>query len=393
MAQSKRDIISKFLAIFQTLWFIIQCIARGIEGLALTELEVYTLAFALVNIVSYCLWLKKPQSVRYPMKIRYRTKNDPLAREEVEQSLLSRVIEITGHWFILNWELLDPMDRRLRFIVYPFTTTVVTAVLVVKAGFYPILGALRRIRPSLHNCVRDGWKNLVLWFKSERKAHTSSTKIRCKPIRAICFPFFLITRHYMNAIYSVGTVCLIIGIVGLIIVVIFILIPLCVGYIPLIALLFIIALLGYQGALIVRSKAHYRTGRNTYALWLYAAFFAVFTLFGAIHCSLWNSVFPTHKEQVLWRVSAGIMTCLPLLILMGFLVMILRKIGRKKGEPIRPEQKHSKLERVRDIVPGVLFIYYTIPRMIILVLTFMQLRALPPSAYETVNWTELIPHI
>jgi len=39
--RSKSDILSKLIAITQTTWFILQCIARGQQKLTLTELEVW----------------------------------------------------------------------------------------------------------------------------------------------------------------------------------------------------------------------------------------------------------------------------------------------------------------------------------------------------------------
>jgi len=61
--KSKGDYLSKGIAIIQTTWFIIQCIVRGAYGLAVTELEVATLAFAsLTGIICY-LWWDKPLDV------------------------------------------------------------------------------------------------------------------------------------------------------------------------------------------------------------------------------------------------------------------------------------------------------------------------------------------
>src|SRR5438270_12635472 len=37
--KSKGDLLSKLIAILQTTWFILQCVVRGQQGLALTELE------------------------------------------------------------------------------------------------------------------------------------------------------------------------------------------------------------------------------------------------------------------------------------------------------------------------------------------------------------------
>ncbi|KAF8969323.1 hypothetical protein BDZ97DRAFT_1653715 [Flammula alnicola] len=61
--RSNGDFISKGIVVLQTTWFIIQCIARWSEKLPLTELEVVTLAFAIVNAITYGLWWHKPQNV------------------------------------------------------------------------------------------------------------------------------------------------------------------------------------------------------------------------------------------------------------------------------------------------------------------------------------------
>ncbi|KAF9465871.1 hypothetical protein BDZ94DRAFT_1281207 [Collybia nuda] len=50
--RSKGDAFSKGVVVFQTSWFLIQCIGRGAVGLAITELELVTLAFAALNAVT-----------------------------------------------------------------------------------------------------------------------------------------------------------------------------------------------------------------------------------------------------------------------------------------------------------------------------------------------------
>ncbi|KAI9430731.1 hypothetical protein F5148DRAFT_990528, partial [Russula earlei] len=62
--KSKGDFISKSLVILQTSWFVIQCIARGIKGLPITELELVTVAFVALNFVMYLLWWDKPLNVQ-----------------------------------------------------------------------------------------------------------------------------------------------------------------------------------------------------------------------------------------------------------------------------------------------------------------------------------------
>ena len=68
--RSKRDPLAKILALLQTAWFIVQCIARGAQRLALTELELTTLALAVLNFVMYFLWWDKPFDVRCPVYLK-----------------------------------------------------------------------------------------------------------------------------------------------------------------------------------------------------------------------------------------------------------------------------------------------------------------------------------
>ena len=62
--RSKGDYLSKTIVLFQTTWFVGQCIARGAYGLTVTELEVVTLAFASLTGVIYYLWWDKPLDIR-----------------------------------------------------------------------------------------------------------------------------------------------------------------------------------------------------------------------------------------------------------------------------------------------------------------------------------------
>jgi hypothetical protein len=67
--KSKGDFISKGLVLLQTGWFIAQCIARGSQGLPITELELVTVAFAVLNLVMYVLWWDKPLNVQRAVRV------------------------------------------------------------------------------------------------------------------------------------------------------------------------------------------------------------------------------------------------------------------------------------------------------------------------------------
>jgi hypothetical protein len=63
----KSDILAKCFLLMQTGWFILQWIARGVEHLHVTELEIITLAFAILNFATYAFWWNKPYNVQSPI--------------------------------------------------------------------------------------------------------------------------------------------------------------------------------------------------------------------------------------------------------------------------------------------------------------------------------------
>ncbi|KAJ6530666.1 hypothetical protein B0H19DRAFT_478112 [Mycena capillaripes] len=65
--KSKGDALSKGVALAQGIWFTTQCLARLHQRIAITELEVATLGFAVVNIFIWLLWWSKPLDVPLPI--------------------------------------------------------------------------------------------------------------------------------------------------------------------------------------------------------------------------------------------------------------------------------------------------------------------------------------
>ncbi|KAK7022803.1 hypothetical protein VNI00_016930 [Paramarasmius palmivorus] len=74
--KSHADVITKSIAVTQTIWFIVQVIARAIEGLAITELEIITVGFAILNFGTYFLWWNKPLRVMYPVRAYWRQREN-----------------------------------------------------------------------------------------------------------------------------------------------------------------------------------------------------------------------------------------------------------------------------------------------------------------------------
>ncbi|KAJ6449587.1 hypothetical protein C8R45DRAFT_1084219 [Mycena sanguinolenta] len=84
MDKSKGDALSKSVALLQGLWFTVQCLARAHQRLAITQFEVATLAFAIVNIFIWLLWWDKPLNVERPIVVGPPTAPDTQARAAVQ---------------------------------------------------------------------------------------------------------------------------------------------------------------------------------------------------------------------------------------------------------------------------------------------------------------------
>jgi hypothetical protein len=110
------------------------------------------------------------------------------------------------------------------------------------------------------------------------------------------------------------------------------------------------------------------------------------TMFGAIHCVVWSFQFPSHTEQLLWRIASLSITCSPTVVFFVALGGYLLK-GPDAGN----------LKNVHNWLFGpiilALLILYILSRVALLVIALMSLQSLPPGAYETVHWTIFIPHV
>ncbi|THV00500.1 hypothetical protein K435DRAFT_657114 [Dendrothele bispora CBS 962.96] len=133
----------------------------------------------------------------------------------------------------------------------------------------------------------------------------------------------------------------------------------------------------------------YQTGLKSDPPSLYPTVISLFLVFGGIHCAPWNSTFPTHMEQILWRVSAVTVTAFPLVWFSSFVFLLFlntNNTGRTAAIDL--------IEAADAIIATFLLpLAYIWARITLIVIAFTELRALPPSAYQTVDWARFIPHI
>ncbi|KAF8953236.1 hypothetical protein BDZ97DRAFT_1929852 [Flammula alnicola] len=270
--RSKGDFISKGIVVLQTTWFVIQCIARWSEKLPLTELEVVTLAFAVLNAITYGLWWNKPQNVG------------------VAVCLEEKKVGTDGD---------GDAD---------------TVGLETEATIPPKVGWLRRkLKEDFEDEDIGGGESLTSWLS-----------------------FLLVVVPWR--------------IVG-------------------------------NGAL--RVPMFYAQEFNDVRVVEISALLVIAILFGSMHLIAWPFTFPSRTEQLLWRISALVITAEPAWLALAF--------------PLeRFVESDHRFMWVRWLVYIPLLLglpLYVIARIFLLTEAFLSLRVQPPAAYQSIEWTSVIPHL
>ena len=111
-------------------------------------------------------------------------------------------------------------------------------------------------------------------------------------------------------------------------------------------------------------------------------------LFGAVHCLAWHFVFPTRAEQLIWRAAS--------LAVAGACIALF--LGVTLNDLI--ERMSSVSGPIGFLFDGFIYFFfggsallYPTARICLLILALTSLRSLPPSAFDTVRWVNLVPHI
>ncbi|KAH9959090.1 hypothetical protein BC827DRAFT_527183 [Russula dissimulans] len=275
--KSKGDFISKAVVILQTSWFVMQCIARGVQGLPITELELATIAFAGLNFVIYVLWWDKPLNVECGVRV-YRKRITDSPVDDGHVSLTA------GFWVALG----DALSK------FPAA--------IVRGPF-----------KDLDMLDLDEWPWLARVF-----------------VWPVIKPFFAI-------------------------------------------------ILGSD-----RDKVDEKRVSTFYPCdWgdiTYGPFLVIITAsaFGGIHCIGWSFTFPSSIERTLWRAASVSITSVPFPLALPTLLA---------------DHVPDRLANMTLFLCGLQLFLYVLSRFVLLVLPFLCLRSLPPTAYHVVHWTSFIPHV
>ncbi|KDQ49512.1 hypothetical protein JAAARDRAFT_165583 [Jaapia argillacea MUCL 33604] len=337
--RSKRDPLSKALIMVQTTWFILQCVARSLQQLPITELESATLAFTILNFATYALWWSKPVDVRCPYPVRKNRKPEIAPRDESKEESTEKpkggsegshegsdreeegndglkgegssskgYKEVNLNEF--DAEKGEDDDER-------------------GGGFSAAVG---RIHSKARNWLAELW---------------SFVKMGSPVERILVIPFLPFVAVPMELLISISDM----------------------------------DVSDPDDRKEQKRVPTFYAGETTDSeltqLILISSFIA--TAFGAIHCLAWHVQVQSPTQLLLWRVSSVTITSMPILTVFAY--------KSKSADMLYP---------LEDVVEMLLLLspsMYIAARITLFVLTFTSLRSIPPGAYETVVWTTFVPHL
>jgi len=282
--KSKGDFISKAVVILQTSWFVMQCIARGVRGLPITELELATIAFASLNLVIYLLWWDKPLNVECGVRVyKKRITDSPVDDGHVEPTV--------GFWVALE----DELSKLPAAIVDG---------------------------PSLQESNWDKWPWLI--------------RVLIWPVLT---PFSIILGGGNDTV---------------------------------------------DEKRVATFYPRLWSGEDEIEILALFLVAAIASAFGGIHCIGWSFTFPSSTERMLWRVTSFSITSAPILVTIAWRLFTLLS-DRHWSVGI--------IDMFLLFLGGLQLFLYVLSRLVLLVLCFLCLRSLPPTAYYAVHWTSFIPHV
>jgi len=397
--RSKGDILSKLIAILQTTWFILQCIARGQQKLTLTELELVTLALASLNAITYVFWWHKPLGVQVPIRIYFEIEavenvdvEDAHAEPGITVSYIhSKFGNMVGEVPALIRDLFREANNFSSYIMLFFVLLPIYLVLLVLC-FPPLPFALGIV--LLLNILKT--KPVTQQEVDDSKLIAAQIVLALRKLRYKFTSFIArISEKWIRDFFVSGTDS------GFFVGWLFVIPPLFVFLLvttilllPFFALLFTIsfiftAVFGIittstvtPNSLHVPSFYAPTTTSDKYSRMVVFALFGV--IFGGLHCIGWNFCYPTAFEQRLWRASSLAITAIPLIV--APIDYLLENYKLDKG--------FFKVVRlILDLIMTILLFIYVPARLTLIGQAFALLRKQPQDAFLAVDWNQYIPHL
>lgn len=343
--RSKSDSLTKILVVGQTTWFILQVLARRIQGLVTTELEIATLAFAALNAAMYFFWWNKPFDVQISLLVTV------LPMEESDGDS-----EMGTHPILVIFSVKFMVALYLSYRCKEAPLTCVTDDEIEKCRYPSPMTAI--IMLSTSGVTDDESTQQDLVHSQIRRLGMALLKIYTWPLSVVAFlarRLHAMTENYeeSNGFDNVtGTTAI-------------------------------------GPDQVPRFYASITIPRDERKISAFIALTGV--VFGAVHCAAWFFTFPSVVERQMWRVGSLVTVGIPLI----FLAMMMPTDGILKPHNTHFTKGTKGFIRTRIVSQmfKILLPTYGLARLTLVVGALISVRSLPSGAYDSVEWTTFIPHI
>ncbi|KAF9008030.1 hypothetical protein BDQ17DRAFT_1407261 [Cyathus striatus] len=397
--KSKSDGLSKIILVTQVFWFVTQCIARLLQGLALAQLEVATLAIISCTFMLSVIWWDKPFDIRQPV-------------------FLDKIVDRTVNHSPDSTNNATETDRAATKLLFKIpasisvnNTAVFRSPMIINEGNGNEHTGIE-LSQSRHRSECSKWSEVP---QTDTDDDTSATNKQSdisikhgsfwtianqvEPLSTVLSILTAIKDRVARAFREDGNVLF-----------------------TLIQIVFIWTIFDPTDELLGDHKEKTkRTRISTYfvadftdkdkngnksedgdevqektkSLILHTVFLSSTVVLGVVHCIAWNSDFPSTAEKTLWHTSSILTAMVPLLdAALGSFGIMCDKLADSVYKD--KDWQHVCLKIVTAIAMGALLIgvlFYVMARLYLLLEAFLSLRALPPSAFKIVEWTIVFPHI
>ncbi|KAG6914158.1 hypothetical protein DXG01_002010 [Tephrocybe rancida] len=384
--RSKGDVLSKCLVLLQVTWFVLQVLARVAQHLATTELEIVTLAFTVLNFMTYFCWWNKPLDVNCPIQVtayhpsqrsdgfnatvtttiapiiiahetfeEAQTGSSTLALDDLENHAFSAPAssaypdslpgmthdentEISSHRFNL-----DDVPPPHTVSDIPFPDKAILAAdqrMSFEPGHNYSYGSNREETHIVPVLRPKPWSTFV-------KSALTQIANFVRQVWALCSYILALTARTLNSGIDLTHIEF--------------------------------AKLVFRSHHIAHNEYSFGTLNQTENMLAGSLACGIAVIIGAVHCLAWHFDFPSKSEALLWRTSSIIITCLPTY---GLILPLLRLVVISSSNAIKLYFIFFRMCRA----------VYISARLLLLIQMFVLLREPDKGAYTSINWITYIPH-
>ena len=369
--KSKADNLSKFISCLQAIWMLIQILGRVATNLPVTQLEVNTVAHILCAFLIYILWWHKPKLIAEPTKLNelqdictYMYMSSKISGwkstrpgllmnswHDPEMSILAYVEPSTSD----PHPPLPPADRDLEDVT--LTSTIHEFQRPATRGYFKPRPPTTATTATLN--IEDQKKMITKRLRSSSTGQTARWTLAADAMQKYLAIGSRVTSHRKSLLgapwLEPQTEELVTD---------------CAGNWPAAGLF-----------------------RGVNGLFIGVVLWFASMAYGAVHLAAWNQYFPTPQELFLWRFSALCITGSGLVwSLINMMARMFPAINAFWDGVVAFRTHRLNYVWIGTLC-GICGLAYCFSRVFLVFEAFVSLRKLPSGAFETPDWTQVVPHL